>query len=110
MLTKLFVKIVITKTFCYNNKIFSSVNKTFDCCSEFLVAATKNLFVVPNFAATKPFFPCIDTAKSFQLDDCQTSCQMGRSTTIIARPYLCTKIVNESAVSNVKLHLQTRSC
>ena len=59
VLTKSFVKIGITKTFCYNNKMFSSVNKTFGCCREkFLVAATKILFVVPNFVAvTKPFFP-----------------------------------------------------
>jgi len=40
--------------------MFSSVNKTFGCCSKILVAATKNLFVVPNFVAvTKPFFPCV---------------------------------------------------
>jgi len=37
--------------------MFSSVNKKFGCCSEILVAATKKIFVVPNFVAvTKPFF------------------------------------------------------
>jgi len=47
--TKSFVKIGITKIFCYNNKMFLS--------SKRLVAATKNIFVVPNFVAvTKPFF------------------------------------------------------
>jgi len=58
--TKSFVKIGITKIFCYNNKMFSSINKTFGCCSKFLVAATKKkiqVFVVPYFVAvTKPFF------------------------------------------------------
>ena len=54
--TKSFVKIGI-KIFCYNNKMFNSINKTCGCCSKFLVAGTKMLFVVPNFAAvTKPFF------------------------------------------------------
>jgi len=48
-------KIGITKIFCYNNKMFGSINKTFGCCG--FVAVTKNLFVVPNFVAvTKPFF------------------------------------------------------
>jgi len=57
ILTKSFVKIGVTNTFCYNNKMFSSVNKTFGCCSEILVAATKILSVVPNFVAvTKSFF------------------------------------------------------
>jgi len=32
--TKSFVKIGITKIFCYNNKMFSSINKTFGCCSK----------------------------------------------------------------------------
>jgi len=38
--------------------MFSSINKTrLVAAAKFLVAATKNLFVVPNFvAATKPFF------------------------------------------------------
>ena len=40
--------------------MFSSVNKTFGCCSKtFGIAATKVLFVVPNFVTvTKPFFHC----------------------------------------------------
>ena len=59
ILTKSFVKIGITKTFCYNNKMFSSINKTLVAAVKFLVAATKILSVVPNFVAvTKPFFPC----------------------------------------------------
>jgi len=34
-----------------------SINKTFGCYGNFLVAATKILFVVPNFVAvSKPFF------------------------------------------------------
>jgi len=56
--TKSFVKIGITKIFCYNNERFSSINNTFGCCSKVLVEATKNSFAVPNFVAvTKPFFP-----------------------------------------------------
>jgi len=31
--TKSFVKIRITKIFRYDNKMFSSINKTFGCCS-----------------------------------------------------------------------------
>jgi len=55
--TKSFVKIGITKIFCYIYKMFGSINKTFGCCGKIWVAATKNLFVVPNFAGvTKPFF------------------------------------------------------
>jgi len=55
VLTKSFVKIEITKTFCYN-KVFSSINKTFVAAANFLVEATKNS-LVPNFVAvTKPFF------------------------------------------------------
>jgi len=55
--TKSFVKIGIAKIFCYNNKMFGSINKTFGCCGKIFVAATKILFVVPNFVAlTKPFF------------------------------------------------------
>ena len=56
--TKLFVKIGTTKIFCYNNKIFSSINKTFGCCSEiFCCSNKKKILIVPNFVAvTKPFF------------------------------------------------------
>jgi len=55
---KPFVKIGITKIFCYNNKMFRSINKTFRCCSKiFGCSNKKKLFVVPNFVAvTKPFF------------------------------------------------------
>jgi len=61
--TKSFVKVGITKIFCYNNKLFSSINKKF-AAAKFSVAATKQLFVVPNFVAvTKPFFPCIRVEK-----------------------------------------------
>jgi len=39
--------------------MFSSVNKCLLAAAKFLVAATKILFVVPNFVAvTKRFFPC----------------------------------------------------
>jgi len=48
----------MTKIFCYNNKMFSSINKTVGCCSKISVCSNKNIFVVPNFVAvTKPFFP-----------------------------------------------------
>jgi len=65
ILTKSFVKIGITKTFCHNNKMLSSVNKTFGCCSKFFFAATKILSVVPNFVAvTKPYFSVYKAEKS----------------------------------------------
>jgi len=32
--TKAFVKKRITKIFCYNNKMFISINKTLGCCSK----------------------------------------------------------------------------
>ena len=52
--TKSFVKIGITKIFCYN-KMFSSINKTFGCCSK--IFGCSNEKFVPNFVAvTKPFF------------------------------------------------------
>ena len=56
--TKSFVKIGITNFF-YTNKMFSSINKKFGCCSEiFGCSNKKKMFVVPNFVAvTKPFFP-----------------------------------------------------
>ena len=57
--TKSFVKIGITKIFCYNNKMFSSIDKAFRCCSKIFGCRNKKLFVVPNIiAVTKPFFPC----------------------------------------------------
>ena len=56
--TNLFVKIRITKIFCYNNRMFGSINKRLVAAAKFFVAATKILFVVPNFVAVaKPFFP-----------------------------------------------------
>jgi len=55
--TKSFVKIGTTKIFCYDNKMFSSIKKRLVAAAKFLAAATKKLFVVPNFVAvTKPFF------------------------------------------------------
>ena len=55
--TKSFIKIGITKIFCYINKMFSSINKTFGCRSKIFRCRTKKIFVVPNFVAvTKQFF------------------------------------------------------
>ena len=56
--TNLFVQIGTTKIFCYNNKIFIVLStKRLVDAAKFLVAATKKIFVVPNFVAvTKPFF------------------------------------------------------
>ena len=55
--TKSFVKIGITKIFCYSNKCLVLSTKRLVAAANFLVAATKILFVVPNFVAiTKPFF------------------------------------------------------
>jgi len=60
ILTKSFVKIGITRTFCYNHKMFIVLStKRLVASAKVLVAATKILSVVPNFVAvTKPFFPC----------------------------------------------------
>jgi len=49
--TKSFVKIGITKIFCYNNKKLGSINKTFGCCGEIFGCSKKKIFVVPNFVA-----------------------------------------------------------
>jgi len=55
--TKSFVKIGITKIFCYNNKMFSSIHQTFGCCSKIFGCSIKKLVVVPDFVAvTKLFF------------------------------------------------------
>ena len=55
--TKSFVKIGITKIFCYNNKMCSSISKTFGCCCKIFGCSHKKKFVVRNFVAvTKPFF------------------------------------------------------
>jgi len=60
--TKSFVKIGITKVFCYNTKMLSSIKKTFGCYSKIFGCSNKNLFVVPNFVAvTKPFFSVISS-------------------------------------------------
>jgi len=48
---KSFVKTGIVKIFCYNNKMFSFIRKTF--LPQRNIAATKNLFVVPNSVAVK---------------------------------------------------------
>ena len=53
ILTKSFVEIGITRTFCYNNKMFRSVNKTLGCCSKFFGCSNKKQSVVPNFVAGK---------------------------------------------------------
>jgi len=52
-LAKSFVKIRITKTFCYSNKMFSTVNKKFGCWSKIFGCSDKKLFVVPNIVAVK---------------------------------------------------------
>jgi len=39
--TRSFVQIGIAKKCCYNNKMFSSINKTFGCCSEILGCSNK---------------------------------------------------------------------
>jgi len=47
--TKSFVKIGITKISCYNNKMFSSINKTFGCCSEIFGCSNKRIICCPIF-------------------------------------------------------------
>jgi len=52
-----FLNIGIAKTFCCNNKMFSSVNKTFSCCSKIFGCSNSFFVVVPNFVAVpKPLF------------------------------------------------------
>jgi len=46
ILTKSFVKIWITKTYCYNNKMFSSVNKTFGCCGKIFGCSNKKIHLL----------------------------------------------------------------
>ena len=54
--TKSFVKIGIKKYFV-TATMFSSINKTFGCCSIIIGCSNKNFFVVPNLVpVTKPFF------------------------------------------------------
>jgi len=45
--TKSFVKIGITKIFCYNNEMFGSINKTFDCCGEIFGCSNKIFICCP---------------------------------------------------------------
>jgi len=60
--TNSFVKIGITKIFCYNNKMFGSINKTFGSCGKiFGCSNKKKIFFVPSFVAVaKPFFTVLD--------------------------------------------------
>jgi len=57
--TKSFVKKGI-KIFCYDNKMLSSINRTFGCCSKIFGCSNKKICVVPNFVAVTKlfFFPC----------------------------------------------------
>jgi len=73
--TKSFVKIGITKIFCYN-KMFGSINKRLVAAAKFLVAATKILCVVHYFVAvTKPFFSVlIQGTLSLRNMGCTNSC------------------------------------
>jgi len=48
--TKSFVKIGITKIFCHNNKMFSSINKTFGCCGK-IAAASRVRLELPKLLA-----------------------------------------------------------
>ena len=45
--TKSFVKIGITTIFCYNNKMDSSINKTFVCCSKVFGCSNKKCICCP---------------------------------------------------------------
>jgi len=45
--TKSFVKIGLTKMFCYNNKMFGSINKTFGCCGKIFGCSNKNFICSP---------------------------------------------------------------
>jgi len=47
ILTKSFVKIGITKIFCYNKKMISSINKTFGCCRKVLGCSNKKFICCP---------------------------------------------------------------
>jgi len=44
--TKSFVKIGIKTIFCYNNKMLSSTNKTFGCCSQIFGCSKKKLLAL----------------------------------------------------------------
>jgi len=56
--TKSFLKIGITKIFCYNSKMFSFIDKTFGCSSKIFGYCNKKKIVRNFVAVTKPFFPC----------------------------------------------------
>jgi len=45
--TKSFVKIGVTQVFCYNNKMFSSIHKTFGCCSDIFGCSNKKFIRCP---------------------------------------------------------------
>ena len=45
--TKTFVKIGITKIFCYNNKMFSSISKTFGFCRKIVGCSNKKFICFP---------------------------------------------------------------
>ena len=49
MPTKSFVKIGITNIFCYNNKMFSSITRTFGCCSKIFGCSNKKFICCPQF-------------------------------------------------------------
>jgi len=58
----------ITKIFCYNYKFLVLSTKRLVAAAKFLVEATKNSFVVPNFVAvTKPFFSAIPSQQQLLL-------------------------------------------
>jgi len=66
-LTKLFVKIGITKNFATTTKCLVLLTKRLVAAARFLFAATNFLSVVPNFVAvTKPFFSVILHRKTVQ--------------------------------------------
>jgi len=45
--TKSFVKIGITKIFCYSNEVFSSINKSFGFCSKIFGCSNKQVLFCP---------------------------------------------------------------
>jgi len=47
--TKSFVEIGIAKIFCYNNKMFSSINKTFGCCYKIFGYSNKKKYLLSLF-------------------------------------------------------------
>jgi len=55
--TKSFVTIRITKIFCYNNKMFSSIKKRLVAAAKFLVVATKKMLSLNLLPEQNHFFP-----------------------------------------------------